>query len=125
MISAITSGAAFLLSLIAIAGVENGAGVLPVKSDADGADKPPFMEVLRETWADVRARRFTVFVFVSMLAYSAQDLILEPFAGIAFGFTPGESTQLASVQHGGVLVGMFIFAIAVSALGRKRPDSLR
>ena len=28
-----------------------------------------------------QARRFTIFVFVSMLAYSAQDLILEPFAG--------------------------------------------
>ena len=28
-----------------------------------------------------------------MLAYSAQDLILEPFAGAALGFTPGQSTQ--------------------------------
>ena len=27
-----------------------------------------------------------------MLAYSAQDLILEPFAGLVFGRTPGEST---------------------------------
>jgi MFS transporter, BCD family, chlorophyll transporter len=54
------------------------------------------------------ARRFTIFVFVSMLAYSAQDLILEPFAGIVFGFTPGESTQLSGVQHGGVLAGMLL-----------------
>jgi hypothetical protein len=46
-----------------------------------------------------------VFVFVSMLAYSAQDLILEPFAGAVFGFTPGESTQLSGLQHGGVLAG--------------------
>ena len=40
-------------------------------------------------WADDEARRFTVFVFLSMLAYSMQDLILEPFAGLLFGFTPG------------------------------------
>ena len=38
-----------------------------------------------------------------MLAYSAQDLILEPFAGAVFGMTLGETTRLASVQHGGVL----------------------
>ena len=35
------------------------------------------------------ARRFTIFIFVSMLAYSAQELILEPFAGLVFGMTPG------------------------------------
>jgi BCD family chlorophyll transporter-like MFS transporter len=57
-------------------------------------------------------RRFTIFVFVSMLAYSAQDLILEPFAGTVFGFTPGESTQLSGVQHGGVLLGMLLVALA-------------
>jgi BCD family chlorophyll transporter-like MFS transporter len=51
-----------------------------------------------------------VFVFVSMLAYSAQDLILEPFAGTVFGMTPGQSTQLAGVQHSGVLLGMLLVA---------------
>ena len=40
-----------------------------------------------------QARRFTIFVFVSMLAYSAQDLILEPFAGLVFGMTPGAVDQ--------------------------------
>ncbi len=59
-----------------------------------------------EVWSDSRARRFAIFVFVSMLAYSAQDLILEPFAGAVFGFTPGETTQLSGVQHGGTLIGM-------------------
>ena len=39
-----------------------------------------------QVWAEPTARRFTVFVFVSMLAYSAQDLILEPFAGSVFGY---------------------------------------
>jgi BCD family chlorophyll transporter-like MFS transporter len=62
--------------------------------------------------AGADARRFTIFVFVSMLAYSAQDLILEPFAGIRFGFTPGESTQLSGVQHGGTLLGMLLASLA-------------
>ena len=57
-----------------------------------------------------------------MLAYSAQDLILEPFAGSVFGYTPGQSTGLAGVQHGGVLLGMLVAALA----GRgKRFGSLR
>jgi MFS transporter, BCD family, chlorophyll transporter len=37
-----------------------------------------------------------------------QDLILEPFAGLVFGMTPGESTKLAGVQHSGVLFGMLL-----------------
>ena len=54
-------------------------------------------------------------VIVAMLAYSAQDLILEPFAGLLFGMSPGESTQLAGVQHSGVLLGM----ILVGAIGAR------
>jgi BCD family chlorophyll transporter-like MFS transporter len=78
-----------------------------------------FRAALAEAWADPQARRFTVFVFVSMLAYSMQDLILEPFAGIVFGMTPGASTQLAGVQNAGVLVGM----VLVGALGTWRGKS--
>ena len=81
----------------------------PAKSDAA---PPTFREALREVWSETTARRFTVFVFISMLAYSAQDLILEPFAGSVHGFTPGESTRLAGVQHGGVLLGMLMVAAA-------------
>jgi BCD family chlorophyll transporter-like MFS transporter len=71
-----------------------------------------FRAALAEVWREPDARRFTIFVFVSMLAYSAQDLILEPFAGMMFGFTPGESTQLSGVQHGGTLAGMLLAALA-------------
>ncbi len=70
-----------------------------------------FVRAFAEVWAEPQTRRFAVFVFVSMLAYSAQDLILEPFAGAAFGMTPGESTALSSVQHGGVLLGMVLVAL--------------
>jgi MFS transporter, BCD family, chlorophyll transporter len=71
-----------------------------------------FRAALAEVWRERDARNFTIFVFVSMLAYSAQDLILEPFAGVIFGFTPGESTQLSGVQHGGTLAGMLLAALA-------------
>ena len=60
-----------------------------------------------------------------MLAYSAQDLILEPFAGAVFKFTPGQSTQLAGVHHGGVLIGMILVAIIGTQLARRNRGSLK
>lgn len=79
-----------------------------------------FGAAVRATLADPAARRFAMFVLLSMLAYSAQDLILEPFAGIAFGFTPAESTSLSGTHHGGVLAGMIITALVASRFGALR-----
>ena len=87
--------------------------------------KPAFRDALAQVWADGDARRFTVFVFISMLAYSAQDLILEPFAGSVHGFTPGQSTSLSGVQHGGVLLGMLAAALAGRRLAGRGLGSLR
>lgn len=78
--------------------------------------KQNFKEAFQEVWADPAARTFTVFVFMSMLAYSAQDLILEPFAGAVHGFTPGQTTQLSGWHHMGVLIGM----LAVAGAGSRR-----
>jgi BCD family chlorophyll transporter-like MFS transporter len=80
---------------------------------------------MRQVWSEPKARRFAVFVFFSMLAYSAQDLILEPFAGTVFGLTPGESTKLAGIQHGGVLIGMVLLAIMGSSRWGRRFGSLQ
>lgn len=109
-LSTVASGIAFfafVLTLLAVAGVETEAA--PVERPAARTD---FGAALRETLADAQARRFAVFVLVSMVAYSAQDLILEPFAGLLFGMTPGESTRLASVQNMGVLLGMILVGAA-------------
>jgi len=98
--------------------------------ETDGApvpaeDRTPFLQALRRVWGESDARQFTVFVFVSMLAFSAQDLILEPFAGLVFGFTPGESTRLSGVQHSGVMLGMIVVALAGSHRGRPAGETLR
>ena len=89
-----------------------GHGAVPGTAATPARAKHGFREAVAQVWAEPVARRFTVFIFVSMLAYSAQDLILEPFAGLVFGFTPGESTGLSGVQHGGVLLGMLAAAFA-------------
>ncbi len=114
---------ALVLALLAVWGVETPQA--PADAGAPEAAKPAFRAALAQVWADGDARRFTIFVFVSMLAYSAQDLILEPFAGMVHGFTPGQSTQLSGVQHGGVLLGMLMAAFAGRQLAGHALGSLR
>ena len=117
------AGGAVLVSLIGVWGVEGRA--LP---DGPVANAPPaqsFVEAVREMLAEPEARHFTGFVFLAMLAYSMQDLVLEPFAGLVFGMTPGQSTQLSGTQHSGVLLGMILVGVGASAFGGGSPRVLR
>jgi BCD family chlorophyll transporter-like MFS transporter len=111
---------AMVVSLLAVVGIEGDAPARPTEAGTHTS----FGVALREVWAEPVARHFTVFVFVSMLAYSAQDLILEPFAGSVFGLTLGESTRLSSVQHGGVLGGMIVVAV-IGSLAKGSIRALR
>jgi len=121
-VSGTVSAVALLVALVALIGVEGSQAAPPPAADER---KPRFREALAQVWGEPDARRFTVFVFVSMVAYSAQDLILEPFAGVRFGFTPGESTQLSGVQHAGTLAGMLLGALAGRRLAGVAFGSLR
>jgi MFS transporter, BCD family, chlorophyll transporter len=77
----------------------------------------PFADALRTVWSDPIARRFSMFVGLSMLAYSTQDLILEPFAGSVFGLTPAESTKISGVHQMGSLIGMLLTALLSTRVG--------
>ncbi|WP_226946772.1 BCD family MFS transporter [Rhizorhabdus phycosphaerae] len=115
---------AVLIAVAAVWGVEGKpASVRP--EPAMPASSSAFGPALREMWGDPAARRFTVFVFLSMLAYSMQDLILEPFAGLLFDFTPGQSTKLSGVQHAAVLAGMILVGLGGGAFGGRSPGGLR
>ena len=108
-VAASICGLTVLITVTAVMGIEREPAAHTARSAHDGA-KVGFRQALDQVWQEPAARRFTIFVFVSMLAYSAQDLILEPFAGSVFGYTPGSSTKLSGVQHGGVLMGMLMVA---------------
>ncbi|ETW12343.1 PUCC protein [Roseivivax marinus] len=111
-----TAAAMLLLTIVAVWGVERGIEARPEP------EAPPFRVALREVWAERKARNFTLFVFLSMVAYFMQELILEPYAGLVFDFTPGESTQLAGAQNGGVFLGMLTVGVLATGL---RLGSLR
>ena len=111
VVTACVCAVAFVMAMAAIYKLE-GSVLARAASPAGETAQPAFRQALAQVWAEPAARQFTIFVFFSMLAYSAQDLILEPFAGTVFGFTPGASTSLSGVQHGGVLTGMILVALA-------------
>lgn len=112
IVACVSVGAVVLTSL-AVLGLERGASASP---SAPGG-RQPLRAGIAEIWAEPQARRFTQFVFLSMVAYFMQELILEPYAGLVFGFTPGQSTSLSGAQNGGVFVGMLAVGIAATGLG--------
>ena len=114
---------AFCLAMLALRGLEHGS--LPVSSAQRSDTTASFTEVISDIWRDNQARRFTYFVFISMLAYSMQDLILEPFAGLVFQMTPGESTQLSGLQHSGILAGMLAAGLGGSLYTKKFGPNLK
>lgn len=114
---------AFCLAMLALRGLENNSS--PVAATRSEDNVASFRQVLNEIWQDQQARRFTYFVFISMLAYSMQDLILEPFAGFVFQMTPGESTQLAGVQHSGILAGMLVAGAGGSLYAKRFGQNLK
>ena len=125
IVTSTVAAIAVALTVLAVLGIESRAHAGATPKTRSQRDELPFMTALRDVWNDPKARRFGIFVFVSMLAFSAQDLILEPFAGLVFGLTPGESTRLSGVQHSGVLLGMILVAIAGSTQVGRRIASLR
>lgn len=123
-VTGLVAGLAFLVTLAGVWRIEDRA---PSPIPAVPASRENFRGALAQVWAEPTSRRFTFFVFAAMFAYSAQELILEPFAGRVLGFTPGASARLAGLLHGGVFSGMLLAAIfaGVSGRGRVGADQMR
>ncbi|MCA3264744.1 MAG: geranylgeranyl diphosphate reductase [Azospirillum sp.] len=123
-VCAIVAAAAFVLSMAALRGIEPATAV---GARTQAAPAPAFLAALGEVWREPHARDFAIFIFVSMIAFSGQDLILEPFAAFVYGLTPGQTTSLSGLQHAGVLFGMVAFGVAggLAAARRTSRDLLR
>jgi len=111
---------AVLATALAVRGLDTPAAERRAAAAAAARRGERFASALREVWTDAEARRFALFVFTAMLAYSAQDLILEPFAGAIFGLTPGESTRISGLHQSGSLLGMLLTAVLASRVGSLR-----
>jgi BCD family chlorophyll transporter-like MFS transporter len=126
MVTAGVCGLALVTTIVAIWNIEEPTVEVPKQPlTPSSATKEGFRASMAQVWAEPKARRFAIFIFVSMLAYGAQDLILDPFAGLIFGLTPGGSTKLSGLLHGGVLVGMLLVGLATSMGRKSRANSLQ
>jgi MFS transporter, BCD family, chlorophyll transporter len=120
-VTGITAAIAFSIAVLAVREVERPAD--PATAQTQSGRNSSFNTALRHVWSEPQARSFTLFVFTSMLAYSAQELLLEPFAGLIYGYTVGESARLSGLWHSAVLIGLISVGIACS--GPIRVGSLR
>ena len=101
-----------IVSIVSTWKIENSLDKIKQK---DG-EQLPLLEELKSLWEHSKTRNFTIFVFLSMTAYFMQELILEPYAGIVFQYTPSETTSLSGMQNGGVFIGMLTVGILATAL---------
>ncbi len=122
-LAAAISGIGVIVTCCAVWGIE---GHAPAAADEGAAPRPQaFGRALREVWAEPRARRFALFIVVSMLAYGGEDLLIEPFAGALFAMTPGETAKLSGLLHAGALVGMITVAIVGTRFAGRRVAALQ
>lgn len=119
-VTAMVGAVACLATLLAVRGLEG-----PVPAPRTDQASAPFRAALAIVWGEAATRRFALFVFASMLAYSGQDVVLEPFGGLAFGLTLAETTRLSAWQNGGIFCGMVLTAVAGGRFGRRYPGTLR
>jgi MFS transporter, BCD family, chlorophyll transporter len=109
----IIGAATIAITALSLVGMDAGMARQPTPR----ATSMSFPDAVRQVWSDPTARRFALFVGLSMLAYSTQDLILEPFAGSVFNLTPAESTAISGVHQMGSLLGMLLTAWLSARIG--------
>ena len=113
----------FIVTYLALLQLEK--GIELIASPKVISNPLTFTQSFHEMWSDLDIRQFTIFIFISMLAFSSQDLIMEPFAGLVFDYTVGQTTSLSGLQHSGVLSGMLLVAFCGSSRLRKYFGSLK
>lgn len=118
-VTAATGVIAFLIGILGVIGME---ARPTIGASGEQSAVSSFRESLQDVLDDRESRLFTLFIFLSMLAFATQDLILEPYAGLLFGMTPGETTGLSGTQHAGVLLGMILVGVSGAMFGKRLPN---
>ena len=121
-VTASAAAIAFAVACAAVFRVEDPASAASVPTPGAGGRRPSFAAALHGVWNEPLSRAFTLFVFVSMLAYSAEELLLEPFCGLVLGYSLGGSARISGLWHSGVFLGMVGVGILCSG---RRYGSLR
>jgi BCD family chlorophyll transporter-like MFS transporter len=84
---------------------------------APGRQRPTLAQSWAEFRADPRAVRMLVAVGLGTMAFSMQDILLEPYGAEVLHLSVGATTLLTALFAGGSLIGL---TVAAGALGRGR-----
>ena len=76
--------------------------------------RPDFRTAWRIATQDIRMNRFLLAVGLGTAAFAMQDVLLEPYAGQAFGLAVGATSLLSALAAGGALIA---FGYAARSLG--------
>ena len=79
--------------------------------------RPSFQEAWRSFSAGNRTARLLLAVGLGTLAFSMQDILLEPYGGEVLGLSVSATTLLTALFAGGTLAG---FGLAANRLGHQR-----
>jgi len=76
------------------------------QSDHEVETRYPWGQMIQAVLGNPQARRFFWYLILLLIAILGQDILLEPFAGEAFGMTVSETTRITSIWGVFVLVAM-------------------
>jgi BCD family chlorophyll transporter-like MFS transporter len=106
----VVAGVVLLLTLLGLFRLEKLRPVQPTQSQDDFS---AILNLLKNR----EVGRFFLYLLLTFVAIEAQEIILEPFAAVAFGMTPGETTRLTAIYRTGFLVMMALGAVVVRRRG--------
>lgn len=86
----------------------------------EAENRRPWMSLIREVMSYPSARNFFFYLILMLAAILGQDVLLEPFAGEAFGLRVSETTRITSIWGGCVLVTLALANPLEKKIGKKR-----
>ncbi|MGF1445516.1 MAG: MFS transporter [Pikeienuella sp.] len=113
----VIQGAALLTLLLNLIALWRQEHVRPMSRAERAEPRPRFQDALADLLAGGRAGRLLAAVMLGTLAFSMQDILLEPYGGQVLGLSVGDTTALTALWAMGSLAG---FAVAARLLGQGR-----
>ncbi|MEM1343376.1 MAG: MFS transporter [Pseudomonadota bacterium] len=111
----VIQGAAVLTLVLNMVALWRQESLAPMSRAERAEPRPRFDRAWTDLMAGGRAGRLLVAVVFGTLAFSMQDILLEPYGGEVLALSVADTTALTALWAGGSLVG---FALAARALTR-------
>ncbi len=96
----LAGGVALVLGLAGLVRLE----ARSAPGEAIESERHTWGQMLREVFGNRQARLFFWYLILLLAAILGQDVLLEPFAGQAFGLTPAQTTRITSIWGTAMMV---------------------